>query len=153
MGNFLVKSLSTFFYIGYLPGIPGTYGSLVGLLIFFLVGKSPVFYCLISFAILISGFLTCGATERLLRKKDPSCIVIDEVVGMLFSLIFLPADIKVVIIAFVIFRILDSLKPYPAGKLQNLKGSLGIMADDLIASLYTNIILQIALRLACFKAS
>lgn len=151
--NFLIVSLSTFFYIGYLPGIPGTYGSLAGLLIFFLVNKSPAIYFLISFALLVCGFLTCGVAERLLRKKDPSCIVIDEVAGMLLALLFLPADIKVVIIAFVIFRILDSLKPYPAGKLQNLKGSFGIMSDDLIAAFYTNIILQIALRLACFRIS
>lgn len=79
--------------------------------------------------------------------------MIDEVSGMLLSLIFLPYDIKLVIIAFILFRILDTLKPYPLGRLQNLAGSIGIMSDDIVAGLYTNIILQVVLRLVSFKAS
>lgn len=102
---------------------------------------------------MILGFLVAGRAEEIFNKKDARYIVIDEIVGMLLSLIFIPYDIKLVIIAFIIFRILDALKPYPAGSLENLKGSLGVMSDDIIAGLYTNIILQIVLRLASLKTS
>lgn len=89
----------------------------------------------------------------MLNKKDAKCIVIDEVGGMLLSLIFIPHDIKLVIIAFLLFRILDMLKPYPIDALQNLKGSAGIMSDDLVAGLYTNIILQVVLRFTSLRTS
>ncbi len=65
---------------------------------------------------------------------------------MLLSLLFIPYDLKLVIIAFFLFRILDTLKPYPAGRVQNIQGSIGIMGDDIIAALYTNIILQLVSR-------
>jgi len=89
-------------------------------------------------------------SEKLMRKKDPPCVVIDEVCGMLLGLLFVPYDIKLVIIAFLIFRILDTLKPFPVGRLERLKGSLGIMTDDLVAGLYTNIILQAVVILTSF---
>lgn len=86
-------------------------------------------------------------------EKDPGCIVIDEVCGMLLSLAFLPPDPGLVIFAFLVFRIMDTLKPYPAGVLQRLKGSVGIMSDDIVAGFYTNIILQLILKLASFNSS
>ena len=91
--------------------------------------------------------------ERLSGKKDPGCIVIDEVAGMLIALSFMPADLKIIFLGFLIFRILDTLKPYPAGRLQHLRGSVGVMADDLIAGIYTNIVLQAILKLASFQIS
>jgi phosphatidylglycerophosphatase A len=89
--------------------------------------------------------------ERFSGKKDPGCIVIDEVAGMLIALSFMPLDLKIIFLGFLIFRILDTFKPYPAGRLQHLRGSLGVMADDLIAGIYTNIVLQVILKLASFK--
>jgi len=148
-----VKVLSTFFYIGYLPLIPGTFGSLAGILLFLLMCGNPLNYALLTSLIIAAGFLVSGREEKAAEKKDPPCIVIDEVSGMLLSLLFLPYDIKIVLIAFVFFRILDTLKPYPAGRLEKFKGGVGIMADDLIAGLYTNIILQVSLRVISFKAS
>jgi phosphatidylglycerophosphatase A len=149
----IIKTLSTFFYIGYLPVIPGTFGSMAGVLLFYLIKDSLPGYVLFTLLLLILGFLVAGEAERILNKKDSRCIVIDEVCGMLLSLIFLPYDIKLVIIAFILFRILDSLKPYPAAKFQNLRGSPGVMLDDIIAGVYTNIILQVVLRLASFRTS
>lgn len=149
----IIKTVSTFFYIGYLPFIPGTFGSIVGILLFYLIRDSLPVYTLFTLLLIILGFLVAGETERILNKKDAGCIVIDEVSGMLISLISVPYDIKLVIIAFVLFRILDSLKPYPAGRLQNLRGSPGIMLDDIFAGLYTNIILQAVCILASFRAS
>jgi len=151
--NSIVITLGTFFYIGYMPFAPGTFGSLAGLFIFWLI-KGDAFFCILAAAVLtIIGFLVSGRAEKIINRKDPSVIVIDEVSGILISLIFIPYDLKLVVLAFLLFRILDTLKPYPAGKLQNLKGSLGIMIDDIIAGIYTNIILQLVIRLASFKTS
>jgi len=153
MRNFTVKILSTFFYVGYLPFIPGTFGSLVGVALFYLTKNSPFIYVLSILTMIILGFLTAGKAEKVFGKKDASCIVIDEIAGMLLSFMFIPYSRQTVIIAFVIFRIFDALKPYPAGSLQNLRGGLGIMCDDIIAGLYTNIVLQIVLRFSSLRTS
>jgi len=149
----ILIAISSFFYIGYLPLIPGTFGSIAGLFLYFLVKNSIINYVLLTAVLLILGFFASGKAESILNKKDASCIVIDEVSGMLLSLALLPYDIRLAIIGFVLFRILDTLKPFPAGRLQNLRGALGIMSDDIIAAVYTNIILQIVLRSASFKIS
>lgn len=126
---------------------------MVGVFLFYFFKSSIPICMLFTLLLIILGFLVTGEAEKILKKKDAKYIVIDEVSGMLLSLIFLPYNIKLVILAFLLFRILDALKPYPAGKLQKLKGSIGVMSDDIIAGLYTNIILQVVLRLASFKIS
>ena len=149
----MIKILSTFFYIGYLPLIPGTFASITGVFLFYFLKDNLLIYIFSILSLLLIGILVGERAEEVFQRKDCPFIVIDEVLGMLLSLIFIPYDIKLVIIAFVIFRILDTLKPYPASMLQNLKGGIGIMGDDIVAGLYTNIILQLALRLASFKIS
>ena len=151
LSNFIVKTLSTFFYIGYLPLIPGTFASIAGVFLFYFLKDNLLIYIFSILFLLLIGILVGERAEEVFQRKDCPFIVIDEVLGMLLSLIFIPYDIKLVIIAFVIFRILDTLKPYPASMLQNLKGGIGIMGDDIVAGLYTNIILQLALRLAVFS--
>ncbi len=151
--NLIIKALSTFFYVGYLPFIPGTFGSIAGVFLFCFVRNNSFAHIILTLALIAVGFLVAGRAERLFNKKDPKCVVIDEVSGMLLSLIFIPFDVKLVIIAFILFRILDTLKPFPSGRLERLSGSMGIMADDIVAGLYTNIILQVVLRLVSFKAS
>jgi len=147
----LVKVISTFFGAGYFPFIPGTFASVAGVFLFYLVKDNHPLYALLTSVLIITGFLISGMAERAFGKKDAPYIVIDEVCGMLLSLGFLPFyNLKVVIAGFLVFRILDSLKPYPAWQLQDLKGSAGVMADDIIAGIYTNIVLQLALRLASF---
>lgn len=149
-----MKIIATFFGAGYLPLIPGTFGSLAGILIAYFIYERPFLYALVLFILLAAGFLSCGAAERAFKKKDASFIVIDEVSGMVLALAFLPYyNLRVFVAGFIVFRILDSLKPEPAGRLQSLSGSPGVMADDIVAALYTNIVLQAALRLACFWIS
>jgi len=150
--DFLIKAIASVFYIGYLPLVPGTFGSLAGVGLFYLIKKTtPSVYLLSVFCVILLGLLTSGRTEKLLNKKDPSCVVIDEVMGMLIALSFMPPDLKIIILGFIIFRILDTLKPYPAERLQNMHGAIGIMGDDLVAGIYTNIILQVVLRLVSSK--
>jgi phosphatidylglycerophosphatase A len=151
--RFITKLLSTFFYVGYLPLIPGTFGSLAGIILIYLIELYALNYVLLTVAVIAIGFLVCGRAEKAMAKNDPRFVVIDEVSGMLLSLVFIPYDIKLVVLAFILFRVLDTLKPYPAGRLERLKGSVGIMSDDLIAGLYTNLILQVVLRVTSFKVS
>lgn len=153
MSKFLPKLISTFFYVGYFPLIPGTAGSLAGVFVYLLIKNNIAAHILALFALLILGLLVSGRVEEVSKRKDPSFIVIDEVCGMLLALLFLPYDIKFVIIAFIIFRILDTLKPWPVGRIERLKGSLGIMGDDIAAGVYTNIVLQVVVRFITFKGS
>jgi phosphatidylglycerophosphatase A len=151
--DFLIKTLSTFFYVGYLPFIPGTFASLAALLLFYLIKDTVLLYLTFTFSLLILGFLISGRAERIFNKKDHRSIVIDEVCGMLLSLLFIPYELKFVVIAFFVFRLMDTVKPYPADRLQDLKGSLGVMSDDIVAGIYTNIILQIVARFTSFTTS
>lgn len=148
-----VKIISTFFYLGYLPFIPGTFASIAGVVLFYLIKDSVFMHPLLTLLFIILGLLVTTEAEKIFNKKDARCIVIDEISGMLLALLFIPYDIRLIIVAFILFRILDALKPYPANKLQTMKGSIGIMGDDIVAGLYTNIILQVALRLATFTTS
>lgn len=150
--NFLALVLSTFFYAGYLP-LPGTSASLAGVFLFLLIKDNAALCLLLALIIILSGLAITGRSERILNRKDPPPIVIDEVAGIFVSLLFLPYDPKLVILAFVLFRILDIYKPFPITRVQKFPGGLGIMGDDLIAGLYTNIMLQLVLRFASFKAS
>jgi phosphatidylglycerophosphatase A len=147
MRNFLIKGSVTFLGTGYLPFMPGTFASALGIIIYYFLKDNPFLYCGVVAALLVLGLWLGGSAEKIFKRKDPPQVVIDEVVGVLISLIFLPAAVAPVILGFLVFRILDTLKPFPAAGFQDLGGSFGIMADDIVAGIYTNIILQLAVRL------
>lgn len=148
----ITKLISTFFYLGYLP-IPGTMGSLGGLSIYFLIKLNNVLYLIILALLLILGFLVCGKSEIIFNQKDSRKIVIDEVCGILIALFLLPSRFSLVMSAFFLYRAFDTIKPLPLDKLQHLSGSSGIMLDDIVAGIYTNLILQLALRFTSAIAS
>lgn len=150
----LVKLISTFFYAGFFPLVPGTFASAIGILIFYFLKDNLIVSLSATLFLIILGFLSCTQAEELFKEKDPRYIVIDEVSGMCLALLFLPYyDYKVFIFGFLVFRIFDTLKPFPIGRLQHLKGGGGIMSDDLLAALYTNITLQLSFRFIAFKGS
>jgi phosphatidylglycerophosphatase A len=156
IANFITRIISTFFYVGYLPLVPGTFGSLAGVVIFYLVGQEPVKVLLSAAVATVLGLAFSGRMEALTGKKDPGCVVIDEVSGMLIALSFLPPHnygIIIVVMTFLIFRLLDTTKPYPANLFQKLRGGPGIMIDDIVAGLYTNLVLQVVLRLSSARVS
>lgn len=152
MRNFIIKTLSTFFYVGYLPFMPGTFASIAGVLLIYLLKGNTVTYILFTLVLTILGFLISGKAEQIFNKKDAKFIVIDEVSGILLGFLFIPYDIKLIVMAFILFRILDAFKPYPSDRLQRLAGSIGIMSDDIVAGLYTNIILQVVSRFVSLRA-
>lgn len=142
------KLLSTLFYLGYVPVFPGTLASLVAASAVLLLKPLPgLFYLLTGITVLV-GFLVSGKAEKAFGRKDPPCVVIDEAAGMFISLLGLPPTLYTAACAFVLFRAFDIIKPFPLRGIQTLSGSAGIMGDDLVAGLYTNIILQAVLRMA-----
>jgi len=153
MSKTIAILFGTFFGIGYLPFIPGTFGSMAGVVLFYLFNANTAAYILFTFILIILGILIGRKIEEIFGRKDPPCVVIDEVAGMLLALVFIKPDIKLVILGFVFFRLLDTLKPYPAGRLQGLRGGLGIVTDDVVAGIYTNLILHAILKFASFTAS
>lgn len=149
MRNFLIRIVSTFFYTGYLPFIPGTFGSFAGLGVFFFVKNNIFIYLSAILIFTVLGFMFAGKAEELFNKRDPKYVVIDEVVGILLTFLFLPFyDVRIYVLGFLLFRLLDTLKPNPANWLQRLDGSAGIMGDDIAAAIYANVILQVVARFA-----
>ncbi len=142
----LPKIIATFFYVGYLPFIPGTFGSAAALVLYIFLKPGLLAQYAFLALFLSLGFYFSGKAEKQFNSKDPKYIVIDEVAGMFLALLFVPLDLKLLAIGFLLFRVLDTVKPYPADRLQNLPGSAGIMLDDIVAGLYANLILQFLSR-------
>ena len=144
----MVKLLSTFFFIGYFPKAPGSAATLAGMIIGYCLKDYPVFYVLTFLVITILGFWSAGKMEKFVGEKDPSCVVIDEVTGVMIAFFMLPWNWSIVWTAFFLFRAFDMFKIYPANKFESLPGAIGVMMDDVIAGIYTNITMQIAIFLA-----
>jgi phosphatidylglycerophosphatase A len=121
---------------GYSPVASGTVGSFVTLVALWLIPFSPLALVLALVAVTLAGIWAGSRVERALDAKDPGIIVIDEVAGMLASVLFLPRTIPVLVAAFLLFRLFDIWKPFPARQLQELHGGVGVMLDDLIAGAY-----------------
>ena len=148
MKRSLVKLFSTFFYIGYFPKAQGSAATLTGMIIGYCLKDHSLFYVLIFLVITILGFWSTGKMEKFVGEKDPSCVVIDEVCGVMIVFFMLPWNWPVVWTAFFLFRAFDMFKIYPANKFESLPGGTGVMMDDIMAGIYTNITMQTALRLA-----
>ena len=150
MRNFLIKSIATVFGVGYFPVAPGTAATAVGVIIAYLLGDNLAVFTVLLLGLLFLGVVTSGLLEKQLNEKDPSIACIDEVVGVMIALWGLPLIWPVMICGFFLFRAFDMFKIYPVNKLEALPGGWGIMLDDCMAGVYTNIILRIALRCAGF---
>ncbi len=135
--------IASVFYIGYLPVAPGTLGSLASLVLYYFICHDALIMAAVILIVIILGFMTAGRVEKVFGEKDPGEIVIDEFAGMLISLYRLPPTMGYVVTGFLLFRFFDIVKPKPIQSLEKLKGSLGIMSDDIIAGVYANIALQI----------
>jgi phosphatidylglycerophosphatase A len=136
--------LATGFGTGYGPIAPGTWGSIPGLLFAWGLLRLGGAWAVAAGAAFFSvaGVWAADRAEALFGEKDPGPVVIDEIAGQMVSLLFLPINLPVLALGFVLFRILDVLKPWPANRLEALPGGSGIMADDLMVGLYANLILH-----------
>jgi phosphatidylglycerophosphatase A len=144
-----VMFLATGFYIGNIPVAPGTFGSLLGLpLCFSLAGISAASAVLWTLLFILFAVWIADAAEKILKQNDPGCIVIDEIAGMMVALVGLPFNPITVVIGFIIFRILDILKPFPIRDLdKRIPGGLGVVADDVAAGIITNLLLRIIIQI------
>jgi phosphatidylglycerophosphatase A len=143
----LAVFLATAGYTGYFPFAPGTVGSAVGLVVYLIVwwAQSPMVEAGLIVAVFATGVWAGSIAERYFGGVDPGPIVIDEVLGMLVTLAFIPVGWSGALAGFVLFRIFDVIKPYPAGRFEALHGGLGVMADDAMAAIYANLSLRLLL--------
>ena len=114
----------------------GTVGSLVTLIALWLIPFTTLALLVTLAIVTLVGIWAGSRVERAIDAKDPGIIVIDEVAGMLVSVLFLPRTIPVLVTAFLLFRVFDIWKPFPARQLQEMHGGVGVMLDDLIAGAY-----------------
>ncbi len=137
--------IATCGYIGYVPVAPGTFGSAVGLALFALIrwSGSTAIELGVIVLVLALGVWSGNVAERHFRQVDPGPVVLDEVAGMLITLALIPVTVSGAIVGFLIFRLFDVIKPWPANRLEALPGGLGMMADDAMAAVYGNIAMRL----------
>ena len=153
LNDYLALALATW-GVGFLPLMPGTFGSVVGVGLFLgLVemtgGVVRIGAVLISVvAVTIGGIWAASRTEKVMNRKDPGIIVVDEVAGQLLALLPLTLltrnpPLLAVIVSFTLFRCFDIVKPYPLRRLEGLRGGFGVMCDDLVAGVYAGVITSV----------
>ncbi len=141
--------LATGCCIGLIPGAPGTYASIATTVLYYLIYRIsfriiPDLHLSSICLITAVGIVTSAHASRSLGVEDPKVVVIDEIAGQLTALLFLPINSYNLIAATVLFRVFDIWKPYPIRKLETLRNGVGIMADDLLAGIYANVVLELA---------
>ncbi|MEW6681265.1 MAG: phosphatidylglycerophosphatase A [bacterium] len=131
------------FGLGKIPIIPATFGTSIGVLIFLLASQQKILYLLITLLVTIGGIKIAEIAEDASKIKDDRRIVIDEVAGFLITMIGIPNSLFYLFLGFFLFRALDIIKPFPIRYSQRLKAGLGIMMDDLLAGIFSCIILNL----------
>ena len=150
-----VLFVATGFFIGTVPFAPGTFGSLIGLPVCFLLSRlnllQSVIYILV-FILFAIGI--ASAAEKILKQKDPGQIVIDEIAGLMVTFAGLPFNFKTALAGFIIFRVFDILKPFPIRILERrVGGGTGVVLDDVLAGVYGNLILRLVIYLSGINVS
>jgi phosphatidylglycerophosphatase A len=132
---------------GYVPVAPGTAGSAVGLVLYLLTTHWTLGVQIALFAVLaIVGVWASGVAAKHFGREDPGEVVIDEVAGQLLTCVGTGVAWPGAVVGFLLFRVLDIVKPWPAAQFEHLPGGLGIMADDLMVAVYGNVLLHLAMR-------
>lgn len=143
--NSIEKFIGSGLYTGFIPLASGTFASLAALAIYFIPYFEKLYIILPAILIFTFWGIKLGTKFEALYGKDPAECTIDEVVGMWITLLFLPKNILLALIAFLVWRTLDIIKPFPARRSESLKGGLGIMMDDIISAIYSLIIVHLIL--------
>ncbi len=143
--DFFIKAAATGLGIGYIPLMPGTFGSILGVGICLLLNRGGVPVYISGVVIIgIAAIKISGDANALFGEHDSGKIVIDEIVGYLVAMLLIPAEVEYLVVGFVVFRLFDIFKPYPAGTVdKKVGGGLGVVLDDVIAGVYTNIVLWV----------
>lgn len=136
----LAYFIATAGFVGRFPVAPGTAGSVAGIALYALIrlfGTVEVEAAALVVTLVV-GIWSANVAERLLGGKDPGPVVIDEVLGILITLAFLDVNPLGAFVGFLLFRVFDVIKPYPAGRMERLPGGFGVMLDDAMAALYAH---------------
>jgi phosphatidylglycerophosphatase A len=139
------RFLATGFYVGYLPTAPGTWGSLLMIFLLYLFPLLNNFY--VVFALSLGGIAIANFEEKQNGIKDESKIVIDEMAGQLLTFFTIQLSLPILLLGFILFRIFDITKPLIIDKIQSLPAGWGVMLDDLLAGLFSLVILKIVIYL------
>jgi len=138
----LAKIIASVGGIGYIPWASGTFGSLVGVVLFLIFGRFQSVYCLLTVLITFLSFYIVPLAESTFGQDDDSRIVIDEVAGQMLTLVMIPVSLSWAVWGFILFRFFDIFKPPPIDWVEDKLGTLGVTADDLMAGVYALAILH-----------
>ena len=144
----LALAIATALGVGYVPVASGTFGAAVGLLLWYVLPAGPVAQGAAIVLLFALGSWSGTVAEEHFGAPDPGAVVIDEVMGMLITLFMVPVGWKGAVVAFLLFRVFDVIKPYPADRLERLPGGVGVMADDGMAAVYANLALRVVVAVA-----
>jgi phosphatidylglycerophosphatase A len=147
--KFLITALATGMGLGYLPLIPGTFGTLAGIPICLLLNLGGwVVYALGSILLIVAGVWIAAQAEDIFGVHDSRRVVVDEICGFLVTMAFVVPGVLTIAIGFIAFRFFDIVKPFPVGYLdKNVPGGWGVMLDDIAAGVYANVTLRICLAI------
>jgi len=139
--------LATGFGAGFFPVVPGTLGTLVAIPIYYFISSisSPLYELTLVAFFFFSSWISNQA-EGYWGTKDDRRIVIDEIMGFLVTMLWIPKTLFSIAAGFILFRFFDILKPFPIRRLERVKSGYGVVLDDVLAGIYSNIILHIILR-------
>jgi len=139
--------IASFGGVGYAPFAPGTFGSVAGLVLWALIPGTLVAQVASVGALFVLGSWSGSVAERHFGRTDPGQVVIDEVLGMMMTLFMNPVGWRGAAAAFLLFRLFDVVKPFPANRLERLHGGVGVMADDAMSAVYANLTLRVLLHI------
>jgi len=141
--------IATCGYVGYVPVAPGTFGSAVGLAAY--AGLQAIGSPALEIAVIVLLFAVGVWSATIAEQQlgvDPGPVVMDEVVGMLITLALIPTTPLGAFVGFLVFRVLDVVKPPPAARFEHLHGGLGVMSDDVMAGIYGNVLMRLLIAVA-----
>jgi phosphatidylglycerophosphatase A len=143
----LIKAAATGLGVGYLPLMPGTFGSALAIGICYLLNLGGIYVYIAGVVVIgVASIKIAGDANVLFGEHDSRKIVIDEIVGYLVTMLFIPPTVTYLVAGFIVFRVFDISKPYPAGMVdKKMGGGLGVVLDDVIAGVYSNIVLWIVI--------
>ena len=144
--------IATSLGLGYAPVAPGTVGSAAGLVVWALLPHTAAAQAVAILVVFVLGSWSGTVAEHHFGKTDPGQVVIDEVMGMLITLFLNPVGWTGALVGFLLFRVADVIKPWPANRLEALPGGVGVMADDGMAAIYANVALRLVLWSSGFLA-
>lgn len=139
----LIVAFASVLFLGYAPVASGTVGSLPAVGVAACLRERPSVLFLVAVALFFLGAVASSRAEKIFGRKDPGKVTIDEFVGMLIAFLWLPVTWRSVVAVFLLFRLFDIWKPFPADRCERLGGGLGVMADDVVAGIYANVTFRI----------